>query len=78
MCGDFQNEFYKIEAVRNRFVVSNSIVIGGQTRRVNKIMTFKMVWLTDNYLEPMQALAGELQRRQEAARRRRNDRCVVM
>ncbi|KAK3088853.1 hypothetical protein FSP39_024607 [Pinctada imbricata] len=79
MCGDRNNEFYEITAVQNRMVVARSIVIGGQTKRVNKIMTFKMVWLRDNYLEPMQELAGELQRRQEAARRRRrDDGCVVM
>ncbi|KAK3087999.1 hypothetical protein FSP39_013274 [Pinctada imbricata] len=79
MCGDSTNEFYEITAVQNRMVVARSIVIGGQTKRVNKIMTFKMVWLRNNYLEPMQELAGELQRRQEAARtRRRDDGCVVM
>ena len=81
MCGDSANEFYEIGAVRNRMVVSNSIMIGGQTRRVNKIMTFKMSWLRNNYLTPMETLADELQARQAARRRRmvrRNDDCVVM
>ncbi|KAK3088553.1 hypothetical protein FSP39_020507 [Pinctada imbricata] len=80
MCGDSSNEFYEITAVQSRMVVASSIVIGGQTKRVNKIMTFKMVWLRRYYLEPMQELAGELERRQEAARRRRrrDDGCVVM
>ena len=81
MCGDSANEFYEIGAVRNRMIVSNSIMIGGQTRRVNKIMTFKMSWLRNNYLVPMVTLADELQARQAARRRRmvrRNDDCVVM
>ena len=81
MCGERSNEFYEIGAVRNRMVVSNSIVIGGQTRRVNKIMTFQMIWLRTYYLNPMQALAGELEARQAAQRRqgaRRDDGCVVM
>ena len=81
MCGDSNNEFYEIGAVRNRMVVSNSIIIGGQTRRVNKIMTFKMSWLRDNYLNPMEALAGELEAREAAQRRQRakkDDSCVIL
>ena len=81
MCGDSSNTFYEIGAVRNRIMVSNSIIIGGQTRRVNSIMTFKMSWLRNYYLNPMQALAGELEARQAAQRRqraRRDDGCVVM
>lgn len=70
MCGDSSNEFYDISTVANQLAVSNSIVIGGQRKSIRKIMTFKISWLRNNYLEPMQALARELAQAEESRRRR--------
>ena len=86
MCGDSNNEFYDIGTVSNQLVVSSSIVIGGQKKSIRKIMTFKMVWLERNYLEPMQALASELEeaensrrrRALQAQRNRSDDSCVIL
>lgn len=85
MCGDRSNEFYDIGTVASQLVVSNSIVIGGQRKNIRKIMTFKMSWLRKNYLEPIQALASELdeaeesrRRRAIAAARRSNNECAMM
>ena len=84
MCGDSSNEFYDIGTVASHLVVSSSIVIGGQKKSIRKIMTFKMSWLQNNYLEPMQALARELDEAENSRRRRaleaqrRNDNsCVI-
>lgn len=78
MCGNSSNEFYDVGLVSNRMLVSESIVIGGQSRAVKKIMTFKMSWLRKNYIEPMQALSSQLQSRQVQQRRARDDSCVIL
>lgn len=77
MCGDSNNEFYKIHAVRHRMVVASSIVIGGQTKSVNEIMCFKMSWLRQYYIQPMEHFKQQLER-QQAARRRQEDSCVIL
>jgi hypothetical protein len=60
LCGDSRNEFYEINQVRHQLLAAESIVIAGQTRRVNKIMTYRMEWLEINYLIPMQGLVQKL------------------
>lgn len=57
MCRNSSNKFYEISQVRNQLIAVSSIVIAGQSRRVNKIMVYKMTWMRENYLEPMQRLA---------------------
>lgn len=84
MCGDSNNKFYDIVTVSNQLVVSSSIVIGGQRKNIRKIMTFKIAWLRKFYLEPLQALARELdeaeesRRRRAIAARRSNNECTMM
>lgn len=39
------NDFYEISAVHNQMLVSRSIIINGQRKRVNKIMICRPVWL---------------------------------
>ena len=70
MCGDSNNEFYEISAVNTSLVVTDSIVIGGERRRVQKIMVFKMSWLRSNYFEPLQRLNDRLKREREGKERR--------
>jgi hypothetical protein len=53
LCGDCSNEFYSINKINHVLAVSNSLVIGGQNKKVQKIMAFKESWLKDNYLEPI-------------------------
>ena len=60
MCGDSNNEFYELSAVRNRLLVTENILIGDQQRHVKKIMCYKMQFLHENYLLPMVALKGRL------------------
>jgi hypothetical protein len=42
LSGDTNNEFYTINQVRNQIVAAESIVIAGQVRVVNQIMTYKL------------------------------------
>jgi len=59
LCPTTNNQFYEIGQVRNRFVVAPSIIIGGRSRQVKKIMAYEPIWMRRNYYEPM----ARLQRR---------------
>ena len=60
LCEDSSNRFYKIHQVRSQLLAAESIVIAGQVRHVNKIMTYKMSWMKTYYLDPMTRLATRL------------------
>ena len=64
LCGDRNNTFYELSKVRSTFAVSSSVFIGGEQKRVTKIMTFKRVWMTNNYIEPLKALNQRRRARQ--------------
>ena len=65
MCGNSSNEFYDLQTVRDQFLITNSIMIGGQQTRVTKIMTFKMAWLRNNWGNPIQALLARQEREKQ-------------
>ncbi|CAF3990074.1 unnamed protein product [Rotaria sp. Silwood1] len=72
LCQDSNNEFYEIGQVRRQLMVVQSIIIGGQSRQVKKIMAYKQVWMRAYYYEPMQRLANRFRaerQRQEALMR---------
>ena len=60
LCGDMTNKFYEISQVSHQLLAVQSIFIAGKSCRVNKIMTYKMSWMTNNYLNPMKNLAQRL------------------
>jgi hypothetical protein len=60
LCGERTNEFYTINQVRHQLVVAESIVIAGQVRVVNQIMTYKMEWMRTYYIDPMRRLVASL------------------
>ena len=71
LCGNSLNEFYEISQVSSQIVAARSIVIAGQTRRVNKIMTYKMSWLQKYYLEPMRQQAKRF------GKKKKSSSCVI-
>ncbi|XP_060604234.1 uncharacterized protein LOC132757063 [Ruditapes philippinarum] len=73
ICGDCNNEFFDLETVRNNLLVAGSIMIGGQQKRVSKIMAFKMSWLQLYWIDPMKTLL-ERQKREELLRKQREER----
>ena len=64
MCGNSGKKFFDLEQVRDSLSIAGNIMIGGQNRRVTKIMTFKLEWLDRNWTEPMKALL-ETQRQEK-------------
>ena len=78
---DSQNEFYELSAVNTRMLVTDSLVVGGQRKRVRKIMMFKKVWLESSYLEPMKEYAERNSRRRAIRappRRQNSSDCVIL
>lgn len=61
MCGMDMNKFYELSAVSHRFLVTEEIVIGGQTRRVQKILFFRDIWLECFYLEPIKQYQSKIE-----------------
>ena len=53
--GEFSNRFLELSAVSTKLIVSESLLIGGQRKRVQSIMLFQKSWLENNYLNPMKA-----------------------
>jgi hypothetical protein len=71
LCGNMGNKFWEINQVRNQLLVAESIVIAGRSCRVNKIMTYKMSWMTFYYFTPIQNLAQRLNKQT------RSSTCVI-
>ncbi len=53
--GGSLNEFYELSAVRTRLVVAESLLIGGQQKRVHKVMMFNELWLEIFYIDPLRS-----------------------
>ena len=75
LCGNFANEFYEISRVRHMFAVARNIVVGGERKRVVKIMTFKQSWIYTNFINPLKEIQ-ESRRKREAAKRKSSS-CVI-
>ena len=56
LCGMYDNKFFEVKQVSHVLAITGNVVIGGERKRVNKIMTFRKSWLRENYLEPLQQL----------------------
>ena len=85
--GGCSNEFYELSAVSTRVLVSESLMVGGQQKRVRKIMKFKKVWIENNYINPLRAIErGETSRPalpspprpRPQPQRRNNDSCTIL
>ena len=53
------NKFLELSSVNSSMLVTENIVIGGQSTRIAKVMTFTDAWLRNNYIKPMDTLLGQ-------------------
>ena len=75
-CGDSSNEFFELSAVKTDLLVTDSLVVGGQRKRILKIMTFKKSWMENYFIEPLRSI--ERSRRPPPPRRApRDDSCTI-
>ena len=61
-CGGWSNQFFELSAVSHMLAVTDNILIGGERKRVAKVMLFKRSWLDNNYFTPLRSFQGRLQR----------------
>ena len=61
-CGGHTNQFFELSAVSHMLAVSDNILIGGESKRVAKVMLFEMSWMDTNYFTPLKSFEGRLQR----------------
>ena len=61
-CGGSSNTFFELSSVTHMLAVTDNVLIGGERKRVAKIMLFKRSWLEDNYISPLRSFEGRLQR----------------
>ena len=72
LCQGSSNQFYEIGQVKNQLFIVQSVIIGGRSRQVKKIMAYTDEWMKRNYYEPIKALAYRFSpqgQREEAMRR---------
>ncbi|XP_061192211.1 uncharacterized protein LOC133200391 [Saccostrea echinata] len=60
LCGDLVTQFYELSAVQNRFLVTDTVLLGSQQRHIKKIMTFKKTFLQNYYIIPIATFADRL------------------
>ncbi len=61
-CGGSNNQFFELNAVSHMLAVEDNIVIGGETKRVAKIMFFQRSWMENNYFTPIRSFQSRLER----------------
>ena len=59
-CGSRSNEFLELSAVSTKLVVAESLVVGGQSKKIKKIMMFTKRWLETYYIEPLRSIERSL------------------
>ena len=61
-CGGSNNQFFELSAVSHMLAVADNILIGGERKRVAKVMFFRRAWMDTNYFTPLRSFQGRLQR----------------
>ncbi|CAC5379229.1 unnamed protein product [Mytilus coruscus] len=73
-CGNFENEFFKIEANRTRIASARSVMVGNVQVAIKKFMCYKMSWIEENYIEPLTQMIDRIQKANRQPQRRLHQR----
>lgn len=60
-CGNYGNEFFKIEANRIKIAAARSVMVGNVQVAIKKFMCYKMSWIEKNYIEPLRQMINIIQ-----------------
>jgi len=61
-CGGRSNQFFELSAVTHMLAVSDNVLIGGESKRIAKIMFYQRSWMENNYIAPFRSFESRLQR----------------
>lgn len=61
-CGGSTNQFFELNSVSQTLAVADNILIGGERKRVAKVMFFQRSWMENYYFSPIRSFQGRLQR----------------
>ena len=52
MCQSDSNKFFELTAVQSTLAVAQEVMVAGRSTTVRKIMTYKMCWIEEHFLQP--------------------------
>ena len=54
-CGSSSNKFLELTSVKTNLLVTDSLVVGGHSKKIRSIMLFEKSWMERNYYEPFRS-----------------------
>ena len=75
-CGGSSNEFLELSAIKTDLVVTDSLLVGGQRKKIQSIMLFKKSWMENNYIEPLRSI--QRSSRPPTPPPRQDDSCTIL
>ena len=73
--GSSSNEFLELSAVSTTLIVAESLIVGGQQKKIKKIMLFKKSLMENNFIDPLRSIERS---RRPPPRRSQGDSCVIL